>query len=245
MQRSSNSPIFLSPDQFATLFNQGIRESLYLDEMQDQRELSFSAPKTDETNQSNLPIQSSNFLPEFPKDDVVISIIHSSLCLVSKQIYEQSQNIEQHNKQLSESYQRILKQNKELLNKRKELEEENQGLLEENFDLKRQAHELQQKLTLAQNQMLAKRDQEIQTLKQQIKELQCQSNSRDSATKTEGSTATSHKYCFGSNTHRVQSNEQSKNPSRFTSPVPKQQTSEFSVFNQYNSNTVFGKQPQL
>ncbi|CAD8140467.1 unnamed protein product [Paramecium octaurelia] len=236
MQRSSTNPIFLSPDQFATLFNQGIRESLYLDEMQDQRELSFSAPKLDEMNQSNQLNQSSNFLPEFPKDDVVI---------ISRQLYEQSQNIEQHNKQLSESYQRILKQNKELLNKRKELEEENSALLEENFDLKRQAHELQQKLTLAQSQMLIKRDQEIQTLKQQIKELQSQSTSRDSATKTEGSTATSHKSCFGSNTHRVQSNEQSKNPSRFTSPVPKQQTSEFSVFNQYNSNTVFGKQPQL
>ncbi|CAD8046753.1 unnamed protein product [Paramecium sonneborni] len=231
MQRNSNNPIFLSPDQFATLFNQGIRESLYLDEMQDQRELSFSAPKVDDINQSNQLNQSSNFLPEFPKDDVVI---------ISRQLYEQSQNIEQHNKQLSESYQRILKQNKELLNKRKALEEENQSLLEENFELKRQAHELQSKLTLAQSQMLIKRDQEIQTLKQQIKELQNQTNSRDSATKTEASTATSHKTYFGSNTHRVQSNEQSKNPSRFTSPVPKQKTSEFQVL--YNSNTVFGKQ---
>ncbi|CAD8054025.1 unnamed protein product [Paramecium sonneborni] len=233
MQRSNNNPIFLSPDQFATLFNQGIRESLYLDEMQDQRELSFSVPKVDDMNQSNQLNQSSNFLPEFPKEDVVI---------ISRQLYEQSQCIEQHNKQLSESYQRILKQNKELLNKRKELEEENSQLLEENFELKRQAHELQSKLTFAQSQMLIRRDQEIQTLKQQIKELQNQSNSRDSATKTEASTATSHKSYFGSNTHRVQSNEQSKNTSRFTSPVPKQQTSEFQVL--YHSNNVFGKQPQ-
>ncbi|CAD8109985.1 unnamed protein product [Paramecium primaurelia] len=206
MQDQFLSPIYLSAQQLAELFNNSQSEIKFGNESKIVSQTNLDSPPEQPHEFSFSEIQQINSNSSIPENN-----IETANFIVTKEQYIQLISQVELNKQLNQQYHQLLKENQEQLQKRKQLEDENAEMLDSNFQIKREIQEIKQKLFITQSALQLRKDKQIIELKNQLKELQQkQSEKRDtlqSITFTENSTVESEKsnsqYCNTSRLVRV------------------------------------------